>query len=353
MKPKTMILMAVAIVCGLGASYMTSRLLAERGNGPQEAPKVSVLVAKKQLTVGNSIKKPQEMFELKEFTKGTEPKDAIANFEQLKGKFLKHNLRKGDFVTPRDIDDQQTILDIPDGMVGVAIRVNEKSIAGGFASLPGTRVNIMWSLRGNQQVHAQCVTLLDNVLVVAAGTKNNANEEKSPMLANTVTVALTQEDAQKVMLAEETGTLSLTVRKGDDEKVGKTAKVTFQDLLKQTGAQNPDVVKEPDLSPAPPIPVVQPKPGDPKPLQKKHIVYIKDKGGYKTQVFLVYPDGSMVLESVSQADGPVPQDPQLQPAQPPAFSPTPNGPATGPTTGPASGPTGGPSSGPSSGPNKS
>jgi len=28
MKPKTMILMAVAVVCGLGASFMTSRLLA-------------------------------------------------------------------------------------------------------------------------------------------------------------------------------------------------------------------------------------------------------------------------------------------------------------------------------------
>ena len=32
MKPKTLILMVVAVTCGLGASYMTSRLLAERGN---------------------------------------------------------------------------------------------------------------------------------------------------------------------------------------------------------------------------------------------------------------------------------------------------------------------------------
>src|SRR5436305_1695536 len=30
MKPKTLILMVVAVTCGLGASYMTSRLLAER-----------------------------------------------------------------------------------------------------------------------------------------------------------------------------------------------------------------------------------------------------------------------------------------------------------------------------------
>ncbi len=36
MKPKTMILMVVAVVCGLGASYMTSRLLADRSRaGPR------------------------------------------------------------------------------------------------------------------------------------------------------------------------------------------------------------------------------------------------------------------------------------------------------------------------------
>ena len=32
MKSKTMILMAVAIGCGLVASYMTSRVIAERGS---------------------------------------------------------------------------------------------------------------------------------------------------------------------------------------------------------------------------------------------------------------------------------------------------------------------------------
>ncbi len=46
MKPKTMMLMVVAIGCGLAASYMTSKLLAERNNAQTEEPKVKVLVAK-------------------------------------------------------------------------------------------------------------------------------------------------------------------------------------------------------------------------------------------------------------------------------------------------------------------
>ena len=51
MKSKTLILLVVAIVCGLAASYMTSQLLAERNNtGPEQTEeKIQILVAKKNL----------------------------------------------------------------------------------------------------------------------------------------------------------------------------------------------------------------------------------------------------------------------------------------------------------------
>ena len=63
MKSKTMILMVIAIVCGLGASYMTSRLLAERNE------KVIVLVPKQKLSQWTHIKEPETMFEEREILK--------------------------------------------------------------------------------------------------------------------------------------------------------------------------------------------------------------------------------------------------------------------------------------------
>ena len=39
MKPKTMMLMALAVGCGLAASYMTSRLLADRNQQPNDDKK--------------------------------------------------------------------------------------------------------------------------------------------------------------------------------------------------------------------------------------------------------------------------------------------------------------------------
>src|SRR5438105_10883667 len=81
MKPKTLILMAVAIVCGLGASYMTSRLLAERQTSDPD--KVKVLVARKNLNMGEPIKTVDDLFEEKEFLRGQEPRNAIDSPDAL------------------------------------------------------------------------------------------------------------------------------------------------------------------------------------------------------------------------------------------------------------------------------
>src|SRR5262245_49741266 len=103
MKPKTMIVMVVAITCGLGASYMTSQLLAERSQPAEEQEKVSVLVAKKNIDMGTLIKDPQGFFEEKQYIKGQEPSDAVTSMDQLKGRQLKRSRRTGDWVSEEDL----------------------------------------------------------------------------------------------------------------------------------------------------------------------------------------------------------------------------------------------------------
>src|SRR6266446_6437141 len=124
MKPKTLILMVVAVTCGLGASYMTSRLLADR-NG-DDAEKITVLVAKKQLDNGVAIKVPQDLFEEKLFIKGEEPRDALAKLDDLKGRVMKKTLRQGDFIRADDMldskDPQSTFsVNLPQGYRAVGL----------------------------------------------------------------------------------------------------------------------------------------------------------------------------------------------------------------------------------------
>src|SRR5262249_43080293 len=144
MKPKTMILMGLAITCGLGASYMTSRLLAER-QPAEEIEKVEILVAAKRLNVHQKLHNPEELFEKKLVTKDAEPNDAIRDFEALKGKSLRSGREKGDHVTAAMLYDKGS-LEIPEGHQAVGIRVNIETTASGLASLPGSLVDLLLTI---------------------------------------------------------------------------------------------------------------------------------------------------------------------------------------------------------------
>ena len=242
MKPNTMILMLVAVSCGLGASYMTSRLLADR---QQSEERVAILVAAKNLNIGDTIKVPEDMFVEKQFTKGEEPRLAFtdADKDKLKGRMLKRSLRSGDFVTPDDLHDEKSgrgsiAYDLPPGFVAVGIRVNPESIAGGFASLPHSRVNIIWTRRGSDK-ESFSKTLLENVLVLAADTQTIRSENNGAMLANVVTVALKQDDAMKLTLAKSMGTIDLVLRRFNDTAHPDAHQVNLNSLIHSTVGGSP------------------------------------------------------------------------------------------------------------------
>jgi pilus assembly protein CpaB len=265
MKPKTMILMIVAVSCGLGASYMTSRLLAERG---AETEKVNVLVAKKNLNMGDVVKVPDDMFVQKQFTKGEEPRLALTEGEQLKGRVLKRSLRPGDFVTPDDLfgenDSPGLWTTLPQGYRAVGIRVNPETIAGGFASLPHSRVDILNTVKRGDDRSNYSEIILEDVLVLAADQSSQRDETGRAMVANVVTVALKPEDALKLELAKNVGSISLMLRKFNDKVRAEGTKLTYEKMKQGLGATTDIIQEESDASPPstislPPLPPLTPK----------------------------------------------------------------------------------------------
>jgi pilus assembly protein CpaB len=232
MKPKTLVLMVVAIICGLGASYMTSRLLAERGSGEGEVEKVSVLVAKKHLDMATAFKNPKELLEFQEFIKGQEPKNAVTVMDQVKGKFLRRSLRKGDFLTPEDLADTYAVIPVPPGMRAIGLRVNLESIAGGFASLPGSHVDIYSTVRRPSDDDSHARVLLENVLVLAADQAKDRNEAGA-MPASVITVALNTEDALRMTVAKDLGPLTLALRNPTDNTQTEVDQVTVTQVLRR------------------------------------------------------------------------------------------------------------------------
>ncbi len=324
MKPKTLVLMGVAIACGLGASYMTSRLLAERQT--DDDPKIDVLVAKKNLNMGDTIKAPEELFQLKRFTKGEEPERAVTDMEQLKNRVLKRPLRPGDHVTPEDMFGENDSNDVMSFMLAhnhraVGVKVNVESAAFGFACLPLSRVDIISTVRRADDKATYSQILLENVLVLAADDKMRRGEDGKPMPSQVVTLALTPEELLKVRLAGEMGTLSLALRKINDLSKAENAKLTYDALKRGDGPSRleEEVAKKPEPAPttktdtAPPV--VQLK-SEPKAPPRKHVVAVSDGG--KTRYFHYYfnDNNELVQPEASESEEthlPRPQDAVVEP----------------------------------------
>jgi len=233
MKPKTMILMVVAVGCGLGASYMTSKLLAERNSKNDNEPTVPVLVAKGKVSAAQPIK-DEKLFEVKQFPQSVAPKRALGSFDEIKGQRLKLSLDEGKPVTQDDlVNKEQASLDyqLPPGMRAVAIKVTSESLVGGFV-LPNTRVDIIHTTRG---ADASAKMILQNMLVLAVDTIDNRQGDQKTILGQTITLAATPEEATRLSLASSNGELRLLLKSASD--TGRTAavEVTANDLKRPSG----------------------------------------------------------------------------------------------------------------------
>jgi pilus assembly protein CpaB len=336
MKPKTMILMVVAVGCGLGASYMTSRLLAERGNTTEEQEKVVILVARKNLDTGATIKDPKEMFVEKAVVKGEEPKNSVTKFEDLKGRVLKRTLREEDYVSSADLlSDKESWIaySLPKGYRALGIRVNMEGTAAGFASLPLSRVDVIATVRRGDDKQSFSQVLLQNVLVLAAD-QSTVREEKA-MPAAVVTVALTPEEILKVSLAKEYGPLSLVLRKfNDNQQVSReNTKVTMENILSNTRNTEGD---SQDKSDVPPVvakkdpPKVEPK-VDPVPVPvaktRTHIITLLNADRQEQWEFTLDENDEVVGQRLLPRDTPrnetvpAPAAPSLANPPPPAADP--------------------------------
>jgi pilus assembly protein CpaB len=318
--------MVVAVTCGLGASYMTSRLLAERSADDSE--KIAILVAKKQIDNGATIKVPQDWFEEKLFVKGEEPREALAKFEDLKGRIMKRTLRTGDFIRAEDMldskDPQSFAVNLPEGYRAVGQRVNLESTASGFATLPHSRVDVIQTVRRGDDKSSYAQIILENVLVLAADQRTTRDEGGNAMPAAVVTFALSPEDAMTLMLAREVGPLSLALRKTGDVRRVPVNKVTLADLRNGTQgfkeADNSESTSEASTANGGPVVALPPLNGtdaktadvlkaDAGPAGQQHNLTLIEGDRVRQVPYVLDKDGRVVNQEVTRSE--------VSPARPP------------------------------------
>lgn len=150
---------------------------------------------------------------------------------------------------------------IPEGMRAVSVKVNDVVSVAGYV-VPGTHVDVL--LTGNPEKEndpgrTMTTTVLENVLVLAAGTKLEPDAKGEPQSVPVITLQVSPSDAQKLTLASTQGKIQLALRNPLDAKNAVPDTVLHKQLYRHAeleGASRPGRKSAVAKAYAPPPPVV-------------------------------------------------------------------------------------------------
>lgn len=130
---------------------------------------------------------------------------------------------------------------IPDGMRATAVKTNEINNVAGFM-FPGARVDVLATLRGDNNL-TTTRTVLQNVQVLSTGTKIEPDPNGKPENVSVITLLVTPEESEKVVLAQNQGSIQFSLRNGGDAAKVDTPSVDLADL-----AGTPRKVAQPEVA---------------------------------------------------------------------------------------------------------
>jgi pilus assembly protein CpaB len=125
------------------------------------------------------------------------------------------------------------------GMRAVSVRVDEARGVAGFVRM-GNRVDVILTRSDskNEPSGSYADVLLQDVKVLATGQIANERQEH-PTVVQTVTVEVSTEQAQKLILAESVGTLSLVLRQVGKGNPQAVRRITLADIGESKPAAAP------------------------------------------------------------------------------------------------------------------
>lgn len=225
MKQKNLILMVVAVGCGLVAAFLTSQM-SGRGAAVEQ---VEVLVATKDLPVGTMLGKDdlKNIVKTKKVPKDGLPPAFVTDVNDLAGKRLSRAVRMEETFNPADLVTGGYIT-LPTGMDMISLQISLGNAASGFVG-PGSRVDILATARLSGRTIA--FPLLVNMLIVAVDNQVAYSREGTFANLNTVSFAVDRKQALLLALAKSRGcTMELLLRHPEDKR--EEEKYKIDDVLK-------------------------------------------------------------------------------------------------------------------------
>jgi len=256
--------MLLAIIVGIaGVTTMlvtgqleTQRIAYEKSKLDIEAKSKAtgtVVVALKDVPEGVTV--ASEFLEEKKIPVGNIPTDALSTSAMAAGRVTKYGITAGQIVSQHDLAPIGIALGfesrLKPGMRAITFGVDTNSGVAGFIN-PESRVDVMSMVGSGYET--KVAPILSDVEVIAVGQmyqKQPGGAQAVP--ANSVTVAVSPDDAQKLVKGVAASKVYLSLRSQGDHAPVITVDVTSLFPKKLNDSDSPQIaVANPDLPPPPP-----------------------------------------------------------------------------------------------------
>lgn len=252
-RPKAVIVVAILALVFAGiAAWLTFSYLQGETDKTKAVQPQSIVVASADIPIGGAISEPQ--LKVTSWPKDSIPPGSVSDPKTLVGRVAIRPISRGDAVTEQKLKPKAGVPGsgfmtyiIPLGHRAVTVSVNEVAGVAGFIT-PNDRVDVVLTtpIPGSDKEKISKI-ILQNVPVLATGQTTEQKEGK-PVVVPTVTLDLTPDDAEKIVLGSSRGSLQLLLRNIADSGPTDARGATIARVL--AGTPQP-VVAAPAPSPAP------------------------------------------------------------------------------------------------------
>jgi pilus assembly protein CpaB len=200
---------------------------------------VKVVVARRDLERGAPIVK--DNFSLRSIPSEYVHASALRpdQFGQFVGQRLAVSLKLGEPLLEAHLESTNAVFSstLPKGKVALTTEVDEVNSISGMLR-PSDHIDLIVTAHATKGNIADVTfPLMSNVEVLATGQVTRKRDGDKPRMYTTITMAMTPEDADRVVIAKASGRMTAVLRNPDDKQPNSTMAMGIDEVLPKTKAQ--------------------------------------------------------------------------------------------------------------------
>jgi pilus assembly protein CpaB len=235
---RVILALLIALLLSGGVTFFVSRKLIPRANGH---PGLQRYVASSRPLQAGEVLKAEDLI-LTDWPSSVPLPDTFTKIGDLAGRAVIYPVAASEPILESYLAAPGSGIGlttkIPEGMRATSVKSDEVVGVAGFL-FPGSHVDVLVTLRSDRMPTPGTQIVLQDVEVLTIGQKLQPDPQGKPETVNVVTLLLTPEDAQKLVLASTLGSIQFVLRNSADHTRVKAMAVQIAQLAGTAPAPTP------------------------------------------------------------------------------------------------------------------